>query len=40
MLAIVFSLAYERTGRIGTTMIAHALFNLNMILLVLVGVTA
>ena len=36
-LAIVFSLAYERTGRIGVTMIAHALFNLNMILLVLAG---
>ncbi len=34
-LAIVFSLAYERTGRIGVTMIAHALFNLNTILLIL-----
>jgi membrane protease YdiL (CAAX protease family) len=38
VLAIVFSLAYERTGRIGVTMIAHALFNLNMILLILAGV--
>ncbi len=28
-LAIVFSLAYEKTGRISTTIIAHALFNLN-----------
>jgi membrane protease YdiL (CAAX protease family) len=28
-LAIVFSLAYERSGRISTTIIAHALFNLN-----------
>jgi membrane protease YdiL (CAAX protease family) len=37
-LAIVFSLAYERTGRIGVTMIAHSLFNLNTILLILAGV--
>jgi uncharacterized protein len=36
-LAVVFSLAYERTGRIGVTMIAHGLFNLNSILLVLAG---
>ena len=28
-LAILFSIAYERTGRISTPMIAHALFNLN-----------
>ena len=28
-LAGVFSLAYERTGNIGTTMVAHALFNLS-----------
>lgn len=27
-LGIVFSLAYERTGRIGTSMVAHGLFNL------------
>ncbi|HXB02102.1 MAG TPA: type II CAAX endopeptidase family protein [Opitutaceae bacterium] len=40
MLAIIFSLAYERTGRIGVTMIAHALFNLNMILLIMVGMPA
>ncbi|MCX6956704.1 MAG: CPBP family intramembrane metalloprotease [Verrucomicrobia bacterium] len=26
-LGIVFSLAYERTGRIGTAIVAHALFN-------------
>jgi membrane protease YdiL (CAAX protease family) len=39
-LAIVFSLAYERTGRIGVTMIAHALFNLNMILLIMAGMPA
>ena len=37
-LAVVFSLAYERTGKIGTTMVAHALFNLNAALLVLAGV--
>jgi membrane protease YdiL (CAAX protease family) len=40
MLAIIFSLAYERTGRIGVTMIAHGLFNLNTILLVLAGMRA
>ena len=38
VLAAVFCVAYERTGEIGTTVVAHALFNLNMILLVLVGV--
>ena len=27
VLGIVFSLAYERTGRIATAMVAHALFN-------------
>jgi len=37
-LAIVFSLAYERTGNIGTTIVAHALFNLNASMLVLAGV--
>jgi len=36
-LAVIFSLAYERTGNIGTTMVAHALFNLNAALLVLAG---
>ncbi len=38
-LGIIFSLAYERTGRIGTTIIAHGLFNLNTIVLILCGVT-
>jgi uncharacterized protein len=38
MLAIVFSLAYERTGRIGTSMVAHGLFNLNTIMLIFSGV--
>ncbi len=37
-LALVFSLAYERTGNVGTTIVAHALFNLNASLLVLAGV--
>lgn len=34
VLALVYSFAYERTGHIGTTMIAHALFNLNTVLLI------
>jgi membrane protease YdiL (CAAX protease family) len=37
MLAIVFSLAYERTGRIGTSIVAHACFNLNTILVIFSG---
>ena len=37
-LGIVLSLAYERTGRIGTAIVAHALFNLIMVGLVLLGV--
>jgi len=37
VLALVFSLAYERTGTIGTTMVAHALFNLNTFVLVATG---
>jgi membrane protease YdiL (CAAX protease family) len=36
-LAVIFSLAYERTGNIGTTMVAHALFNLNTFVLVMTG---
>ncbi len=39
-LGIVFALAYEHTGRIAVPMIAHALFNLNTIALLLTGVTA
>ncbi len=38
-LAIIFSLAYERTGRIGTSMVAHALFNLNTVILIFAGVS-
>lgn len=37
-LGVVFSLAYRRTGNAAVTMIAHGLFNLNTVLLVLAGV--
>jgi len=37
-LGIIFSLAYERTGRIGTSIVAHGLFNLHTIVLLLLGV--
>ena len=37
VLAVIFSLAYERTGRIGTSIVAHALFNLNTIMLIFSG---
>ena len=40
VLAIVFSLAYERTGRIGTAIVAHACFNLNTILVIFSGLTS
>jgi membrane protease YdiL (CAAX protease family) len=39
-LAVMFSLAYERTGQIGTSIVAHALFNLNTVVLILSGVGA
>ncbi len=39
VLGVVFSLAYERTGRIGTTMVAHGLFNLTTIVLILLGLS-
>ena len=38
VLGLVFAAAYERTGRIAVPMLAHALFNLNTLLLVLSGV--
>ncbi len=38
VLAVIFSIAYERTGRIGTSIVAHALFNLNTVLLIFSGV--
>ena len=39
-LAAVFCLAYERTGMIGTTIVAHSLFNLNSMILMLAGLDA
>jgi hypothetical protein len=38
VLAVLFSLAYERTGQIGTAIVAHALFNLNTLVLIFSGV--
>lgn len=38
VLGIIFALAYERTGRIAVPIIAHGLFNLNTLLLLLTGV--
>jgi membrane protease YdiL (CAAX protease family) len=38
VLAVIFCVAYERTGSIGTTIVAHALFNLNTFLLVAAGI--
>jgi membrane protease YdiL (CAAX protease family) len=38
ILGVIFSLAYERTGRIAVPIIAHGLFNLNTIILILAGV--
>jgi membrane protease YdiL (CAAX protease family) len=38
VLAAVFCVAYERTGLIGTTIVAHALFNLNTFVLVVSGI--
>ncbi|MBL9190372.1 MAG: CPBP family intramembrane metalloprotease [Opitutaceae bacterium] len=37
VLAVLFSLAYERTGHIGVPIIAHALFNLNTVIGILTG---
>ncbi len=38
LLGVVFALAYERTGRLSVPIVAHALFNLNTILLLFAGV--
>lgn len=38
VLAMFFSLAYERTGRIGTPIVAHALFNLNTVVMIFASV--
>jgi membrane protease YdiL (CAAX protease family) len=35
VLAVAFAAAYERTGRIGTAVVAHACFNLNTVLVLL-----
>lgn len=37
VLSVVFSVAYERSGRAGVPILAHALFNLNTLVLVLAG---
>ncbi|MFI5356947.1 MAG: CPBP family intramembrane glutamic endopeptidase [Opitutales bacterium] len=37
VLGLILALAYERTGNIAVPMIAHALFNLNTILLIFAG---
>ncbi|MDP3072167.1 MAG: CPBP family intramembrane metalloprotease [Opitutaceae bacterium] len=37
VLAVLFSLAYERTGHLGVPIVAHALFNLNTIVGILTG---
>jgi membrane protease YdiL (CAAX protease family) len=37
VLGLLFSLAYERTGKIGTAIVAHACFNLNMLVMLLAG---
>ncbi len=39
-LGIILALAYERTGSIAVPMVAHGLFNLHTIALILSGVTA
>lgn len=36
-LAVVFSIAFERTGKIGTPIVAHGLFNLHTILILFSG---
>jgi hypothetical protein len=40
VLAVIFCLAYERTGSIRTTMVAHALFNLNTFIFVMAGISS
>ncbi len=37
-LGVIFSLAYERTGNLAVPMVAHALFNLHTVALILLGV--
>lgn len=40
LLAVIFCLAYERTGSIRTTIVAHALFNLNTFIFVMAGISS
>lgn len=39
ILGVIFANAYERTGNLAVTMTAHALFNLNTLVALLLGVT-
>lgn len=39
-LGVIFAIAYERTGRIAVPIIAHGLFNLNTVMLLLAGLEA
>jgi membrane protease YdiL (CAAX protease family) len=38
VLGLIFALAYERTGRLGTTIVAHGLFNLHSVVMLFSGV--
>jgi membrane protease YdiL (CAAX protease family) len=40
VLGVVFSIAYERTGNIMVTVIAHGIFNLNTVFLIYAGVNS
>jgi hypothetical protein len=40
ILGVIFALAYERTGNIRTVIIAHALFNLNTLVGLLLGINS
>lgn len=37
-LGLIFALAYERTGRLGTCIVAHGLFNLHSVVMLFTGV--
>jgi membrane protease YdiL (CAAX protease family) len=39
VLGMILALAYEATGSIRVAIVAHALFNLNTVLIVLSGLT-
>ncbi|MBS0631924.1 MAG: CPBP family intramembrane metalloprotease [Verrucomicrobia bacterium] len=38
VLGLIFALAYERTGRLGTSIVAHGLFNLHSVVMLFTGV--